>query len=229
MIGFLYGTVLFSDGQEAIVQTSNGVGHQVYLNKVLVEGAPAGVYVSHIIRESEQTLYGFESLRAKKLFETLLQVKGVGPKSAFALMSALRPDEIIEAVHSENKKALKAAPGVGEKAAAQMILDLSKKIFKVRMYSDRKVALHQVSALEADPNQTGLPGHQDWHIEKTAELHVEPEAGESDTHILLDEALMACRELGFKDDQVIPLAQKIMGQSEIHRSEQLVHLVLKQI
>lgn len=225
MIGFLYGTVIFSDGQEAILQTSNGVGHQVYLNKVLVEGAPAGVYVSHIIRESEQTLYGFESLRAKKLFETLLQVKGVGPKSAFALMSALRADEIIEAVQSENKKALKAAPGVGEKAAAQMILDLSKKIFKVRMYSDRKVALHQVST-EAHAD---LPGQLDWQFEKPDESHVEVEASQGSTHLLLDEALMACRELGFKDDQVIPLAQKIMGQSEVHRSEQLVHLVLKQI
>lgn len=229
MIGFLYGIVLFSDGQEAIVQTSNGVGHQVYLNKVLVEGTPTGVYVSHIIRESGQALYGFESLRAKKLFETLLQVKGVGPKSAFALMSSLRPDEIIEAVHSENKKALKAAPGVGEKAAAQMILDLSKKIFKVRMYSDKKVALQQATGLNPEEDQTGLPGHEDWSVDQNAILHVETQASDTDTHILLDEALMACRELGFKDDQVIPLAQKIMGQSEIHRSEQLVHLVLKQI
>lgn len=225
MIGFLYGTVLFSDGQEAIVQTSNGVGHQVYLNKVLVEGAPAGVYVSHIIRESEQTLYGFESLRAKKLFETLLQVKGVGPKSAFALMSALRSDEIVEAIQREDKKALKAAPGVGDKAAAQMILDLSKKIFKVRMYSDRKVALHQVAPQERENNETEKGLQLDWALEQTAETS----PASSSAHVLLDEALLACRELGFKDDQVIPLAQKIMGQSEIHRSEQLVHLVLKEI
>lgn len=216
MIGHLTGVVVFSDGQETIVQTPSGIGYQVYLPKVLIEGAVAQLYISHIIRENDEALYGFESLRAKKLFELLLQVKGVGPKSAFALMGSLSVLEIIQAVQTEDKKKLKSAPGVGDKAAAQMILDLAKKIFKVQMYSDTKSRLSVLSPSE----QTEI------NLDAVA-LEYTPITMVS--HELLDEALMACRELGFKDEKIIPIAQRILGESEIHRSEQLVHLVLKQI
>lgn len=216
MIGHLSGVVVFSDGQETIVQTLSGIGYQVYLPKVLIEGASAQLFISHIIRENDETLYGFESLRAKKLFELLLQVKGVGPKSAFALMSSLSVLEIIQAIQTEDRKKLKSAPGVGDKAAAQMILDLSKKVFKIQMYSDARSKLNVVAGVEQPLMQ----------IEP---MVLQSPAASSLGHELLDEALMACRELGFKDEKVIPLAQKILGETEIHRSEQLVHLVLKQI
>lgn len=216
MIGHLSGVVVFSDGQETIVQTLSGIGYQVYLPKVLIEGASAQLFISHIIRENDEALYGFESLRAKKLFELLLQVKGVGPKSAFALMSSLSVLEIIQAIQTEDRKKLKSAPGVGDKAAAQMILDLSKKVFKIQMYSDARSKLNVVAGVEQPLMQ----------IEP---MVLQSPAASSLGHELLDEALMACRELGFKDEKVIPLAQKILGETEIHRSEQLVHLVLKQI
>lgn len=216
MIGHLSGVVVFSDGQETIVQTLSGIGYQVYLPKVLIEGASAQLFISHIIRENDEALYGFESLRAKKLFELLLQVKGVGPKSAFALMSSLSVLEIIQAIQTEDRKKLKSAPGVGDKAAAQMILDLSKKVFKIQMYSDARSKLNVVAGVEQPMMQ----------IEP---MVLQSPAASSLGHELLDEALMACRELGFKDEKVIPLAQKILGETEIHRSEQLVHLVLKQI
>lgn len=216
MIGFLTGVVVFSDGQETIVQTPSGIGYQVYLPKVLIEGALAQLFISHIIRENDEALYGFESLRAKKLFELLLQVKGVGPKSAFALMSSMSVLEIIQAIQTEDRKKLKSAPGVGEKAAAQMILDLSKKVFKIQMYSDARSKLNVAQPM----SQENLSFES---VPQTPLQTIGP------SHELLDEALMACRELGFKDEKVIPLAQKILGESEIHRSEQLVHLVLKQI
>lgn len=216
MIGHLSGVVVFSDGQETIVQTLSGIGYQVYLPKVLIEGASAQLFISHIIRENDEALYGFESLRAKKLFELLLQVKGVGPKSAFALMSSMSVLEIIQAIQTEDRKKLKSAPGVGDKAAAQMILDLSKKVFKIQMYSDARSKLNVVAGVEQPLMQ----------IEP---MVLQSPAASSLGHELLDEALMACRELGFKDEKVIPLAQKILGETEIHRSEQLVHLVLKQI
>jgi Holliday junction DNA helicase RuvA len=216
MIGFLTGVVVFSDGQETIVQTPSGIGYQVYLPKVLIEGAVAQLFISHIIRENDEALYGFESLRAKKLFELLLQVKGVGPKSAFALMSSLGVMDIIQSIQTEDRKKLKSAPGVGDKAAAQMILDLSKKVFKVQMYSDARSKINVASMME----------QESLSFEQTASSSA---SIVSASHDLLDEALMACRELGFKDEKIIPLAQKILGESEIHRSEQLVHLVLKQI
>jgi len=65
MIGFLVGEVIFSDGNESILQTPSGIGYQVFYNKVLVEGSRAAIFVSQIINENSQTLYGFSSLRTK--------------------------------------------------------------------------------------------------------------------------------------------------------------------
>ncbi len=139
MIGHIQGHVLFSDGTETILETTSGIGYQIYYNRVLPEGSVAALYISHIVKENAEELYGFHSLRAKKLFEMLLTVKNIGPKSAFALMRALNVKDICSAILLDNKKVLTSAPGVGPKAAAQMILDLQTKIQKVQMYSDCSV------------------------------------------------------------------------------------------
>jgi holliday junction DNA helicase RuvA len=52
MIGFIQGEVLFSDGQELILRTPSGVGYQLHYSRVLAEGQPAFVYVSHVVREN---------------------------------------------------------------------------------------------------------------------------------------------------------------------------------
>lgn len=128
MIGYLVGEVLFSDGKELIIKTNDGIGYQIYMSGLLVEGSLAEVFVSHVFKDAGQELFGFETLREKKLFELLCSVKGVGPKSAYSLISALGSETIIQSVQLENKKVLTKAPGVGAKAAAQICLDLGDKI-----------------------------------------------------------------------------------------------------
>ena len=63
MIGFLCGEVVFSDGKEIILLTNSGIGHQIYFQKVLAEGEIASCFVSHIIKEDSEELFGFQSLR----------------------------------------------------------------------------------------------------------------------------------------------------------------------
>ena len=69
MIAQLVGEITFSDGVELILLTNSGVGHQVYFNEILPEGTEVNLYISHIIRENGEQLFGFKSLRGKKLFE----------------------------------------------------------------------------------------------------------------------------------------------------------------
>jgi holliday junction DNA helicase RuvA len=205
MIGYLKGDVLFSDGIETILLTSNGVGHQIFLNIVLAEGSASELYVSHIVKEASEDLYGFTSLRCKKLFELLLKVKNVGPKSAYSLISSLGSDQIINAILLENKAALKKAPGVGERAAAQMILDLAGKIAKVKMYTDKN------NKVETDVSMS------------IVEESVAPES------LILSEAIMACKELGFVEEKILPVANKLILENKILKAEQLVHLVLREM
>lgn len=219
MIGFLCGEVIFSDGVESVIQTSSGIGYQVFYNKVLVEGSQAAIYISHIIKEDSETLYAFHSLRAKKLFELLLTVNGVGPKSAYGLISNLGVNEIINAVKLEAKNTLTKAPGVGAKSAAQIILDLSSKIDRVKMYSDSSKTV-----------RASIPVAQTSILEIDEVVYVENNVvQETNQHELLNDALMACKELGFKEDKIIPIAQKILGANNISKPEQLIHLVLREI
>jgi len=219
MIGFLCGEVIFSDGVECVIQTTSGIGYQVFYNKVLVEGSQAAIYISHIIKEDSETLYGFHSLRTKKLFELLLTVNGVGPKSAYGLISSLGVNDIINAVKLEAKNTLTKAPGVGAKSAAQIILDLSSKIDRIKMYSDSSKTVRASS-----------PVVQPALIEMEEVVYVENTASsEINHHEILNDALMACKELGFKEDKIIPIAQKILGANNISKPEQLIHLVLREV
>ena len=152
MIGFLSGTVVFSDGQDLILNTSSGVGYQIFCQQVLSEGSFASLYISHVIKEASQELYGFSNLREKKLFELLTTVKGVGPKSAYSMLANLGGENIITAVMMENKALLKKAPGVGDKAASQLILDLKSKIAKAKMYSNAMIKWEEVVTPVATEN-----------------------------------------------------------------------------
>ncbi len=219
MIGFLCGEVIFSDGVESVIQTTSGIGYQVFYNKVLVEGSQAAIYISHIIKEDSETLYGFHSLRAKKLFELLLSVNGVGPKSAYGLISCIGVNDIINAVKLEAKNTLTKAPGVGAKSAAQIILDLSAKIDRVKMYNDSTKTVRASSPV----TQTSI-----LDIGEVAYVDNNILTGSSQ-HDILNDALMACKELGFKEDKIIPIAQKILGANNISKPEQLIHLVLREV
>lgn len=220
MIGFLCGEVLFSDGNESVLQTSSGIGYQVFYNKVLVEGTQAAIFIAHIIKEDSETLYGFHSLRAKKLFEMLLTVKGIGPKSAYGLIANIGVNEIITAVNLEAKATLTKVPGLGAKGAAQIVLDLTGKIDRVKMYSDSSKTLKNVSTL---PKSNVLEMFDEvLYVENTISTNI-------NQHEILNDALMACKELGFKEDKIIPIAQKILAANLITKPEQLIHLVLKEI
>ncbi|MBY0413104.1 MAG: Holliday junction branch migration protein RuvA [Bdellovibrionales bacterium] len=220
MIGFLSGEVLFSDGSECIIQTSTGIGYQVYYNKVLVEGTLAAIYVAHIIKEDSETLFGFHSLRSKKLFEMLLTVKGIGPKSAYNLLANIGVNEIINAVNLEAKATLTKVPGLGTKGAAQIILDLAGKIDRVKMYSDSTKVIRGGLA----------PVTKSAHvIEEAPYIEVEVSTASVNQHEILNDTLMACKELGFREEKIIPIAQKILGANLITKPEQLIHLVLKEL
>lgn len=216
MIGFIQGDVLFSDGQESLIMTSSGIGYQIYFSEILLEGSQAGLYISHIVKEDSETLFGFLSLREKKIFELLLKVKGIGPKSAYTLLASLGSDEVCQAIALENKDQLKKAPGVGNKAAAQIILDLSQKITKLGMYSEK----YNAENVEVQRDEKGL---QKVGKIKTSKV-------ENNNHgAILNEAIMACKELGFKEEKIFPMASKILNDKTINKAEQLVHLVLREL
>ena len=114
MIYSLKGRVLMTDGDTVIVDVRD-VGYQVLVSHI-------SEY--NVIREDEQYLVGFSSLDEKKVFLSLIKVKGLGPKTVIGALSATTVDGVRNAIASNNVAYLKKLPGIGAKAASQIILDL---------------------------------------------------------------------------------------------------------
>ncbi|MDN5951392.1 MAG: Holliday junction branch migration protein RuvA [Loigolactobacillus coryniformis] len=86
------------------------------------------VYVFQAIRDNDMTLFGFTSLAEKQLFEKLLKVSGIGPKSALAILANNDHAGLINAIQGDDIGYLTKFPGVGKKTAQQIALDLKGKL-----------------------------------------------------------------------------------------------------
>lgn len=86
------------------------------------------IYIYQHVREDINVLYGFETIDAKQLFIKLLGVKGIGPKSAIAILASGNVNDVIAAIEVGNAKFLNKFPGIGPKASQQIILDLKGKL-----------------------------------------------------------------------------------------------------
>lgn len=83
------------------------------------------LYITHIIREDAQILYGFLDANEKKLFDTVIKINGVGPKVALAICSTFTPSSFSQIVSSNDVSMLKRVPGIGPKGASRILVELS--------------------------------------------------------------------------------------------------------
>ncbi|XPV67604.1 MAG: Holliday junction branch migration protein RuvA [Halarcobacter sp.] len=83
------------------------------------------LYITHIIREDSQSLYGFLDSNEKKLFDTVIKINGVGPKVALAICSTFTPGSFAQIVSSNDVSMLKRVPGIGPKGASRILVELS--------------------------------------------------------------------------------------------------------
>ena len=131
MIAFVRGTVADVSLTSAVVEVG-GVGLEVnctpHTIATLRVGAPTMLPTSMIVREDSMTLFGFLDDDEKSLFEMLLTASGVGPKLAQAMLAVLSPDDLRRAVTGEDVKTLTRVPGIGQKGAQRIILELKDRI-----------------------------------------------------------------------------------------------------
>lgn len=131
MIASLRGTVLAVRENTCIVDV-NGVGYAVNVTPAhkfsVTIGAEHTFLTTLIVREDSLTLFGFENPESLELFEQLLSVSGVGPRSALAVLAEMSPAEILTAVVNEDDSAFKKVSGVGPKTAKLIIVQLAGKL-----------------------------------------------------------------------------------------------------
>lgn len=125
MIYSLKGKVLLTDGDTVVIDVHD-VGYQVLVSHVndYEIGQDVFLYTYNVVREDETYLVGFSSIEEKEVFLALIRVKGLGPRTVIGALSATTPNDVKNAIASNNVVYLKKLPGIGAKAASQIILDL---------------------------------------------------------------------------------------------------------
>ncbi len=131
MIAHLVGTVVEKFGSSLIVDV-NGVGYEMMVPAPDFEEAKLDekrkFYTYHSVRENAEELYGFSSLVAKKVFELLISVQGIGPKAGISIMSLAEAEEVRNAIANADTAFISKAVGVGKKSAERVIVDLKDKV-----------------------------------------------------------------------------------------------------
>jgi len=132
MIASLEGK-LESLGSDWAVVNVGGIGFQVFIpTPTLSALGSTGGYVklyTHLhLREDSATIYGFASTEELELFKTLINVSGLGPKLALAMLSAMDIEQLVMAIVTGNTTLLTAIPGIGNKMASRLVLELKDKI-----------------------------------------------------------------------------------------------------
>lgn len=156
MIAHVSGIVAEKFANSVIVDVG-GVGYEVqvplgdYETALLSETVK--LYTYHHVREQSQELFGFSSLAAKKLFEMLITVQGVGPKAALAILSLGTAEQVRNAIAHSDSAFVAGASGVGKKTAERVVVDLADKV--------------------------GLPTHYDTGVPIQTELNTSDEALEA--------------------------------------------------
>jgi len=131
MIAHVHGTIAEKVGNAVIVDV-NGLGYEVQLPLGDYDRTTLGetvkFYTYHHIREQSQDLFGFSSLAAKKLFELLITVQGIGPKAALAILSLGDGETVRNAIANSDTAFISKASGIGKKSAERVVVDLSDKV-----------------------------------------------------------------------------------------------------
>lgn len=133
MIAFVEGTLAQSWGRSCVIITPGGTGYEIALPGHTFASLPAigekiSFYTSLAVREDALELYGFETFEERQTFVVLRTISKVGARTALAILTIFRPQDLRQAVLDDNIPALTKVPGIGAKTAQHILLELKYKL-----------------------------------------------------------------------------------------------------
>jgi Holliday junction DNA helicase RuvA len=152
MISIIEGQV-YARANDALIVMVGGIGFRVLCPAPLLASARPGepllLHTHLVVREDDLTLIGFASADELDLFQKFINVSGVGPKLALALLSAMAPDALRLAIGQEHAELLSRVPGIGKKTAQKIVLELKDKVGPVEV-AEGLAALTEADAAVID-------------------------------------------------------------------------------
>ena len=191
MIAFVKG-IVFAYGIDWVILDNNGIGYKINFShpNELTLNKEKLIYTYQHVREDDISLFGFLSLEEHDFYLKLINVKGVGPKSAMNILSKADYKKIISSIESKDINFLKTMPGVGAKTASQIILDLKGKLISE---SNEKSLNNELNdAIEALKNL----GYKQGEINSITNTLLEDPNLNSDEYLKLGLKLLMKKKMG---------------------------------
>lgn len=136
-----------------VVIDCNGIGYLINISLNTYSQIPdqenLKLYTHLQVREDAHTLYGFSSLMEREIFRLLISVSGIGASTARTMLSSLTPDQVKEAIASEDVAMIQSVKGIGSKTAQRVIIDLKDKILKVYQIDETTLSSNNTNKDEA--------------------------------------------------------------------------------
>lgn len=140
MISYLKGKIK-NKGNGFVILEVNNIGYKIFITPLLYADLNLGqnfeFYIHQQVREDAWNLYGFKEMEELELFEMLIGISGIGPKSALGIMSIATAADIKESIVRGDPALLTKVSGIGKKTAARVVLELREKISKLS-FKDHK-------------------------------------------------------------------------------------------
>lgn len=184
MIAYLHGTLTDRSPTQVIMDVA-GIGYdvQITLNtyEALKEATTCKIFTYLHITQDVYTLYGFADLIEKQWFLQLLSVNSIGPRTAMAILSYLKPDQLQQIILTQQVNALQSIKGLGQKGAQRIILELAGKAAKVdavlstdlshqdAIYQEALTALAKLGIAKAVADKTLTIALKEYQGERTVE------------------------------------------------------------
>lgn len=132
MFAYIKGSLEQKSNNYVVIDVG-GIGYKIFMATKAIEnlgeiGQVVKVHTHYYVREDNISLYGFNTNEELRMFELLLQVSGIGAKSAIAMLSEISPSSFALAVISDDISQLVKIPGIGKKTAARIVLELKDKL-----------------------------------------------------------------------------------------------------
>mgnify|MGYP005994178289 FL=1 len=152
MITHIQGRLVEKNPTDVVIDC-NGVGYFINISLHTFSELPKSenvkLFTHLLIREDSHTLYGFTSVTEREIFRLLISVSGVGASIARTMLSSLAPEQVLDAIATNDLATIQSVKGIGAKTAQRVVLDLKDKILKVYGLSSISVGTSNTNKNEA--------------------------------------------------------------------------------
>ena len=232
MIGKITGKFVGQYNGIAIIEVGNeqsSVGYEVAMKSsdagCLTENETVSVFIKEIIKEDDNTLYGFTSFEEKCWFEEMIKLSGLGPKIALSILSTYSCEEITEAIFSNNCEFFSSISGIGAKLANRIPVEMKKQIEKINQkimeFGGNAVVSRAVPI--KSKQKTVKNGHP---AQRTLQFEDNKKTKKTQNTLAINDAVETLKNLGFTSQEVYKEVFKIAKNSDC-TTEEIVKEFLK--